>query len=264
MLLKVHRSEDHTRAIIVRSSRVAPSKRILSSSRTLSRSESQLGTKSYDDACQRAFQRAKQQVFFNPDLQLFVTLTYKSNMLDENRAMIDFKRFIRKQRKMSGCELKFVYVFERQKRGAIHIHGIFSRGFLVSINNNGYQQLKYWSHGFTSVLPIEKTDSGFKAYLYLFKYMRKSQRIGRSFVHTSRNLNSFKEVPYEQFDEYLYELQLKESTRYLGGSYPETTDRYYLQSYRPYQAVWDLMATSSDPLTQKRGSLEVDSQSLLF
>lgn len=98
---------------------------------------------------------------------------------------------------------KYIYVFERQKRGAIHVHMICNEGFELQKNINGYMELKNWPHGFTSVLTIKDFDNNFKPYLYLFKYMAKSQRIGKSFIHTSKSFDKIINVDYDYYIEQL-------------------------------------------------------------
>lgn len=100
---------------------------------------------------------------------------------------------------------KYIYVFERQKRGAIHVHMVCNDIFEYRINKNGYKELVNWPHGFSSVLTIDNFDNDFKPYLYLFKYMEKSQRIGKSFIHTSRK--SFDNIDWVDYDYYIDELK---------------------------------------------------------
>lgn len=100
---------------------------------------------------------------------------------------------------------KYIYVFERQKRGAIHVHMVCNGGFQMQKNNNGYLELKNWTHGFTSVLTIKDFDNNFKPYLYLFKYMQKAQRIGKSFIHTSKSFDKIINVDYDYYIEQLSE-----------------------------------------------------------
>jgi len=100
---------------------------------------------------------------------------------------------------------KYIYVFERQKRGAIHIHMVTNGGFQLQINKNGHRELKNWPHGFTSVLDIKDFDNNFKPYLYLFKYMQKAQRIGKSFIHTSKTFDKIINVDYDYYIEQLAE-----------------------------------------------------------
>lgn len=158
-----------------------------------SRSESQFGTKSYNDALQRSFNRAKQQVFFNPDMTKFVTLTYAGIVDDVDKVLHDVKMFVKAERRQNH-DLKYIYVLEWQKRGSLHVHMITNSQLTTYTNKNGHPSLTYWSHGFSSVLTVNDFDDNFRPHLYLFKYMKKAQRIGKSFLHSSRNLNNFKEV----------------------------------------------------------------------
>lgn len=154
------------------------------------REESQFGSKSYNDALQRAFNKAKEQIYFNPDMVNFVTLTYKGLETDIEKAMHDVKMLVKAELR-NGNHLKYIYVFEWQKRGSLHIHMITNNALTTYTNKNNYRSLKYWKHGYTSILTINDFDHNFKPYLYLFKYMKKAQRIGKSFVHTSRNINNY-------------------------------------------------------------------------
>lgn len=92
-------------------------------------------------------------------------------------------------------DFKYIYVFERQKRGAIHVHMICNDLFDYE-TINGHVNVKYWPHGFSEVLTIKDFDKDFKPYLYLFKYMHKAQRIGKSFVHVSRTFDKIIDVDY--------------------------------------------------------------------
>lgn len=193
-----------TRAILLRSHHFRSSLRSKRQDLDKPRSEASFGSKSYKDGLQRAFNNAKKQIFFNPDMDQFITLTYADNMQDLDKALHDIKIFIKKERRRLSItrrlptagvvgqpEPKYIFIFEYQKRGAIHVHMIANKFFKTYTNQNGYNSLSNWKHGFSSVLTIRDFDSNFKPYLYLFKYMRKSQRIGKSFVHSSRNLNNF-------------------------------------------------------------------------
>jgi len=64
------------------------------------RQTSQLGTDSYNRSLRRAFSRAKQLAFFNPDLTHFITLTYKQNLQDPTTAIQDIKNLIKHQKKL--------------------------------------------------------------------------------------------------------------------------------------------------------------------
>jgi len=160
------------------------------------RHESEFGTKSYRDALQRAFNKAKEQIYFNPDMTNFVTLTYRRADQNVGDVLRDVKQMFRIERRAcpagSGRKApKYIFIMEYQKRGSIHVHMIANDCFTLQVNKNGYFSLTHWPHGYSSILSIKDFDNNFRPYLYLFKYMKKSQRIGKSFVHTSRNLNNY-------------------------------------------------------------------------
>lgn len=179
------------RAILLQSPQYSLKRRLSPSVRT-KRVESTFGTKSYSDALQRAFNNAKQQIFFNPDMNQLVTLTYKGLSHTPEQVLYDVKQFIKTEKRNNPTKLfKYIYIMEYQKRGSIHVHMITNNNFTYYTNKNGYRSLQYWKHGYSSILPIKKLDGNFKPYLYLFKYMKKAQRIGKSFVHSSRNLNNY-------------------------------------------------------------------------
>lgn len=102
---------------------------------------------------------------------LFVTLTYKDNMVDIKQGKDDFKKFIKRwnyRRKKEGKDkLKYVYVVEFQKRGAVHFHVIFFNvGF---IDNSDLSSI--WKNGFVKVNKIDNVDN---VGSYVVKYMDKS------------------------------------------------------------------------------------------
>lgn len=196
-------SSDLNRAIMLRSFNDRSTKRSTSPTVRLQRKQAVFGTKSYNDALQRAFNKAKEQVFFNPDMTNFVTLTYAKADNTVEEVLHDIKMLVKREQRErarnpdgeSGVKTaKYIFIMEYQKRGSIHVHMIANNFFTLQVNANGYRELAYWRKGFSSVLTIKDFDNNFKPYLYLFKYMKKSQRIGKSFVHTSRNLNNYTET----------------------------------------------------------------------
>jgi hypothetical protein len=135
----------------------------------------------------------------------------------------------------SDHKLKYIYVLELQKRGAVHVHMITTEKISTHLNKNGYFSVDYWNHGFSSVLDIDKTDGSFKPYLYLFKYMTKAQRVGGSFIHTSRNFDKIQHMDYNDFISNLSEplevVHDEISTQELkeGASRPLTITRQYFR-----------------------------------
>lgn len=97
---------------------------------------------------------------------LFITLTYKDNMTDIKQGKLDFKNFIKRWNYRREEKLKYVYVVEFQKRGAVHFHCIFFNvGF---ISNKELSDL--WGKGFVKVNNIDNCDN---VGSYVVKYMQK-------------------------------------------------------------------------------------------
>lgn len=193
MHTSIQLSSDFNRAIMLRShhrrniprSKRPPGKK---------RQEAEYMSKAYRDALQRAFNRAKTAIYFNSDMTHFITFTYKGVDHTPETVMHDIKMFIKQESRRDRAkrgEIKYIYVMEYQKRGSIHVHMIANDSFLLQVNKNGYRELANWKKGFSSVLTIKDFDGNFRPYLYLFKYMKKAQRIGKSFLHSSRNLTNY-------------------------------------------------------------------------
>ena len=115
---------------------------------------------------------------------LFVTLTYADNFTDLVQAKKDFKRFI-KAMKRKGYNLKYVYVIEFQKRGAIHFHVIFFDCGYIDCNLLS----SVWKKGFVKINRINDVDN---AGAYVVKYMDKNlldnRLIGHDLYGRSRGL----------------------------------------------------------------------------
>lgn len=167
---------------------------------------SEVGTDSYNRSLRRAFNRAKTLAFFNPDLNQFITLTYAKPIDDPNKVIDDVKEMVKRHKKSSDIPFKYIYVFEIQEKrkakyghSVIHIHMIANRALSTVPNRNKHLSVKEWPHGFSSVLDIEDFDNNFRPYLYLFKYMSKAQRVGKSFIHVSRNFDKIEPVEYGKY-----------------------------------------------------------------
>lgn len=142
---------------------------------------------------QRAFRLAMEKVWFNPDLDAFLTLTYKNQHKDYEKIKNDIKNLLTKKHR------KYVGVVERHKKGNLHIHLLvnydsFSKKNKKRINSRGelrtVQPITDWRQGFSDIQKITAvTDEKFKVYLYLFKYLNKDiAKVGGRYVLTSRNL----------------------------------------------------------------------------
>ena len=154
----------------------------------------------------------KRLIYCNPELTRFATLTYKENMQDYDKAMIDFKNFMKRLNYSLGenaVSLKYISVLEYQKRGAIHFHFLFDRYIPVKLME------KAWGHGFVSLKCVRSVCS---CVAYITKYMTKfdtgSAILDRKKAYrTSRNLNRPEELitqcPFE-IKEYIDSIKNKE------------------------------------------------------
>lgn len=120
----------------------------------------------------------------------FVTLTFKENIEDVSYTNNEFSKFIKRLNyylyKSKRQLLKYIAVWEKQERGAIHYHVIFFS--LPYIENANLQ--KIWKHGFVKINKID-VDSMENHGRYVSKYFSKNVDIKdykqKSFF-TSQNL----------------------------------------------------------------------------
>lgn len=103
------------------------------------------------------------------DFDFFFTLTLKTNRRNDifysTKLINDSIKYYCKH----IAKLKYVYVFEKQKKGGIHIHGYFSGFNDLYINDNGHLSSKYFdSIGFQSFSFTDKINP-----FYLIKYISK-------------------------------------------------------------------------------------------
>lgn len=113
---------------------------------------------------------------------IFVTLTYRENITSRDTAVADVTRFLRSLRVIYPG-IAYVYVLERQKRGAFHAHMvIFNVSFIP------FQALEsIWTFGYTNVKRLQ--DETHIAN-YLSKYISKDETyaVGKRRYSRSKNL----------------------------------------------------------------------------
>lgn len=129
------------------------------------------------------------------DWETFITLTFKENIIEIDRANKRLRYFIDKVRRIKP-NFKFLCIPEFQKRGAVHYHMLTnisiddSNLIFTQENNSKYKHIKYWKDGFTSVEVIKGDPK--KIIGYISKYMTKdidNRLFGKRRYHASRNLN---------------------------------------------------------------------------
>lgn len=124
----------------------------------------------------------------------FVTFTYRDNMQDYWQFLKDWKRFVERMSR-KGYKLRYLYVLERQERGAIHVHAV--------IFNNEYIPQDFltevWGHGFVWIIRINHVRN---VGAYVSKYLQKDsmQYYGSYAYHLSRNLRKPEELRVDETD----------------------------------------------------------------
>ena len=128
----------------------------------------------------------------NKDFTKFITLTFKDNFSDIEKANRIFSKFIMRL-KYKFPELKYLAVIEFQKRGAVHYHMASN---LPYIPNKELSEL--WGQGFVRINEIEKvTNLGAYVCKYLSKDMFDKRMFGQKKYFCSKNCIK----PQELFDE---------------------------------------------------------------
>jgi hypothetical protein len=96
---------------------------------------------------------------------IFLTLTYKENMIDRKQAVRDVSAFFRRLR-VFNPNVQYLYTLEKQKRGAWHAHILLFNVPYVHIST----LQRCWTHGSND---IKKTNDARHVAFYLCKYVGK-------------------------------------------------------------------------------------------
>lgn len=119
-----------------------------------------------------------------------LTLTYKENVQDYDKANTDFKNFVKRIKYNYKMDLRYVRVIELQKRGAIHFHIVIFNSDFCFIPYN--EIFNIWGHGAVHIRKIEALDdvTADKVGNYLGKYLTKSKEIApnKKIYTSSRNI----------------------------------------------------------------------------
>lgn len=138
----------------------------------------------------RAFQRGSNIIYLHQDkLTTFVTLTYK-NQTDDYKKVVNDIQEVFGRRKIS-----YIAVVEKHKTGMFHVHAITSDLPNVVSLRKGKYSWKSWRRGFSDVKFIGDTDDKFRIEKYIFKYLKKSEKIGGRYFLKSNDLTLREEDP---------------------------------------------------------------------
>ena len=136
------------------------------------------------------------------DKSTFLTLTFKENIQDIERANREFTLFIKRlKRYLKNQQLKYIATWELQQRGAIHYHLVlFSVPY---IDNKKLGEL--WANGFIKINKIKETVKNEAVGVYITKYFVKvleKKANQKKAYFCSRNLIKPKETKKKlDFDE---------------------------------------------------------------
>lgn len=120
------------------------------------------------DSLRRTSRNLRRLINANPDLDKFITLTFKKNLKDVKKANRMFHRFMDRLKYFHGKEVKYIAVIEFQKRGAVHYH------CLMNIPYTSNKQLKkVWKKGFVNIKMVKKIDNK-SIFGYISKYIEKA------------------------------------------------------------------------------------------
>lgn len=140
-----------------------------------------------------------------------LTLTYRENMQDYEKAYKDYYNFVKMVRYKFGISLKYVRVIELQKRGAIHFHVVVFNPEFVNVPYSDIY--KTWGHGAVHIRRIDLLDdlTADRIGNYLGKYLTKSKEIAvnKKIYTTSKGLKRPEKQRIVIEDEKQSELYLK-------------------------------------------------------
>lgn len=138
----------------------------------------------------RAFQRGSNILYLNQEkLTTFVTLTYKNQTDNYDKVANDINEVF------SRRKISYIAVVEKHKSGMLHIHAITSDLPNVVSLRKGKYSWKSWRRGFSDVKFIGDTDDKFRIEKYIFKYLKKSEKIGGRYFLKSNDLTLREEDP---------------------------------------------------------------------
>lgn len=202
----------------------------------------------------RVFRRARKRIIYlinsnsytwkngsgRPYPPIFLTLTFKENIKDTERANREFSKFIQRFNyeitSQKKSYLKYVAVIEFQKRGSIHYHVMF---FNLPFIEKIYDKLnKIWPAGY---FKINKADNIRDVGFYVAKYMHKDfddpRLKGHKCYFTSRYLKQPISISFVELINIIKPLIPKDTLEYKQRNIPikflisMDKDTYNLKDY---------------------------------
>ena len=168
----------------------------------------------------------------NPDMQTFITITYKDNFQDLKKSKEHIRIFFKKLR-VDYPNIKYLYVLEFQERGAIHYHILSNIKIDIPMCRSkksqkqkdleNYFKKHYWSNrGFVDIrrLDIEGISNVAKyVSAYLVKDLLSIDLQGNKIYGYSKNLNKPKVTTIETKDNTMKYFKLEGYNLQYSNSY---------------------------------------------
>ena len=124
--------------------------------------ESRADPKNYQ-SLRSTFKRLKRLIgtnFHGGRSELWLTLTYKeSPMTDSQRLYADFKRFMRRLRRVTGKDLAYIVVIEPQASGSLHAHILMKTLDRSTLYIKNETVRSAWGQGFVNVRRLKNSDN---------------------------------------------------------------------------------------------------------
>lgn len=142
-------------------------------------------------------------IYSNPDLNKFITLTFKDNIKDHNIANYEYNKFA-KRISYRYNNFKYITVPEYQKRGSIHYHILSQIPFIKHSDLT-----KIWSNGYVFINRIDRINN---ISLYVSKYITKQllqKHYKKKKFFTSKNITKPKIIYNDDVVNYLMNNNLK-------------------------------------------------------
>lgn len=115
------------------------------------------------DSLKATFRKLRRLIganFEGGESELWLTLTYRdSPMTDSKRLYTDFKRFMRRLRKITGKKLGYIVVIEPQASGSLHAHLLLKTLDHTKLYISNNDVASSWGQGFVNVKRLEDTDN---------------------------------------------------------------------------------------------------------
>lgn len=185
------------------------------------------GTKrDHERSIKRAFANLKKLINCNYDVPeniRFFTLTYAENMQDNDRISDDWRQFVKRCRRRYG-KFRYIYVKEKQARGAWHLHGFFFfDGPAPWMDNEEVRAM--WGQGWVTIEAIKDDLNNLGNYLCAYltddkESSKKGARLlnyeaGVRLYNCSRDIRRPVEyvISFDQYQEFLENEDVREISK---------------------------------------------------